>query len=312
MNYEEMLTELVLKNERFIVLTAENRAAIRNLPNKIKNNFIDTGITEQTLVGISAGLALRGRYPIVHALASFLTMRAFEFIRTDVGISNLPVKLVGSFAGFLSEANGPTHQAIEDVSLMRGIPNVNVFCPADESDMMKGLPRILQCSDPFYIRYNNLKSQVIHSNFEMGSAEVFGSGNNVAILTYGTLFGNALHAKDLLEANGISVRLLNLRTLKPIDETKILEAARDCELIVTIEDHFLTGGLFSILSELLVKYKITANVLPLALNERWFKPGLLENVIEHEGFTGPQLARRIQEKLFSNKNTEYYAEWSNI
>ena len=132
------------------------------------------GIAEQTLIGMSAGLALRGRIPIVHSLASFLTMRAFEFIRTDIGILNLPVILVGGVPGFLSEANGPTHQAIEDISLMRGIPGMNIFCPADEEDMLLGLPKVLNSKLPFYIRYNNRKPHVLHDqNFEIGKAEYF-------------------------------------------------------------------------------------------------------------------------------------------
>src|SRR3954468_20599566 len=120
--YEEVLLECALADERIVVMTAENRAAIRNLPAKLGERFIDVGIAEQTMIGAAAGLALRGRIPIVHALATFLTLRAFEFIRTDVGIGGLPVKLVGTVPGFLSEANGPTHQALEDVALMRGIP----------------------------------------------------------------------------------------------------------------------------------------------------------------------------------------------
>src|SRR5215470_12767192 len=114
MGYEEVLKERFAGDSSLIVMTAENRAAIRNLPALFGDRFIDVGICEQTLVGAAAGLALRGRTPVVHALASFLTLRAFEFIRTDVGIAQLPVKLVGAFAGFLSEANGPTHQALED------------------------------------------------------------------------------------------------------------------------------------------------------------------------------------------------------
>src|SRR6476620_6530455 len=124
-----------------MVLTAENRAAIRNLPAKIGDRFIDVGIAEQTMIGMAAGLALRGRIPVCHALATFLTLRAFEFIRTDVGIAKLPVKLVGSVPGFLSEGNGPTHQAIEDIALMRGIPNMQVFCPADERELVQMLPK---------------------------------------------------------------------------------------------------------------------------------------------------------------------------
>lgn len=139
MNYEQLLLQLIEEDERIVIITAENRAAIRNLPNVVSDRFIDVGIAEQTMVGIAAGLALRGRIPIVHALATFLTMRAFEFIRTDIGIGNLPVKLVGAVPGFLSDGNGPTHQAIEDISLMRGIPPVNIFCPSDEEDLLIGL-----------------------------------------------------------------------------------------------------------------------------------------------------------------------------
>src|ERR1700759_4332932 len=134
MTYEELLTREALADERFVVMTAENRALVRNIYAHLSSRFIDTGITEQTMIGAAAGLALRGRVPVVHALASFLTMRAFEFIRTDVGIANLPVKLCGYIPGFLSDANGPTHQAIEDVSILRGIPGMEVYAPADEHD----------------------------------------------------------------------------------------------------------------------------------------------------------------------------------
>ncbi|MFZ1397963.1 MAG: hypothetical protein WAS33_13735, partial [Candidatus Promineifilaceae bacterium] len=138
MNYEATLQELVLADDKYMVMTAENRAAIRHLPGVLNGRFLDTGITEQTMIGMAAGLALRGRVPIAHALAAFLTMRAFEFVRTDVGIGQLPVKLVGGVPGFLSDGNGPTHQAIEDISLMRGIPGMQIFCPADEAELVLG------------------------------------------------------------------------------------------------------------------------------------------------------------------------------
>ncbi len=294
MTYEELLKQLVDKDDRFIVLTAENRAAIRNLPDQIGDKFIDTGITEQTMIGIAAGLALRGRIPVAHALASFLTMRAFEFIRTDIGIGNLPVKLVGGFSGFLSEANGPTHQAIEDVSIMRGIPNVNIFCPADEEDMLLGLRKVLESDSPFYIRYNNLKPAIDHSkNFEIGKAEIISEGKDVTILVYGVLLIQALEAKEILEKNGKLVGLINLRTVKPIDEKGIMKAVKNSKLIVTLEDHFLTGGLFSIVAEMFLKNNISCKVLPIALNDKWFKPALLQDVMEEEGFTGEKISERI-------------------
>ncbi len=297
-NYEQTLLDMMAADERIIVMTAENRAAIRNLPNLTPDRFIDTGITEQTMVGAAAGLALRGRLPVIHALATFLTLRAFEFVRTDVGIGNLPVKLVGGVPGFLSDGNGPTHQAIEDVALMRGIPHMHVFCPADEQDMLLGLPHIINSPNPTYIRYNGLKPVIDHAaDFEIGQSEQVSDGSDVSILVYGMLFAQAWEAKALLEAEGLSVRLVNVRMPKPVDEEAVLRAARETSLVVTLEDHFLTGGLFSIVAETLLRHGQTADVLPFALDERWFRPALLNDVLRFEGFTGEQIAARILERL---------------
>lgn len=302
MTYEQILEQIAERDERLVVMTAENRAAIRNLPSKLGKRFIDVGICEQTMIGAAAGLALRGRTPVTHALATFITLRAFEFVRTDVGISGLPVKLVGGVPGFLSEANGPTHQAVEDVSLMRGIPNMNVFCPADAEELSLGIEQVIDSPSPFYIRHIALPPAVVHSGeFEIGKAEIFGDGTDVAILTYGLMLREAVKAKELLERSGLSVRLLNLRTLKPIDESAILDAARDCRLLVTVEDHFLTGGLYSILSELLTKNRLSPETLPIALPDRWFRPALLDDVLEYEGFTGRQIAARVIEMVGREK-----------
>ena len=298
MSYEELIREIALADDRYIVMTSENRALIKGLPPILKDRFIDTGITEQTMIGAAAGLAMRGRIPVVHALASFLTMRAFEFIRTDVGIANLPVKLSSYVPGFLSDGNGPTHQAIEDVSIMRGIPGMQVFCPADEQDMICALPKIWSSPHPSYVRINTRKSDFRHNpEFEIGKAEVVSSGTDVTLLVYGMLFDETLKAKVLLEKEGLSVGLVNLRTLKPIDEKVMLDIARKSELLVTIEDHFLTGGLYSILAELFLKNRISPNVFPVSLGEKWFKPALLQAVLEHEGFTGEKIAGKVIAEL---------------
>ena len=292
MTYEELLTQQALADDRFVVMTAENRALVRNIYAHLGNRFIDTGITEQTMIGAAAGLALRGRIPVVHALASFLTMRAFEFVRTDAGIPNLPIKLSSFIPGFLSDGNGPTHQAIEDISLMRGIPNMTVFAPADEDDLLKMLPQIWNYPSPSYVRINTRKTEYDHAPFEFGKAEVIAEGSDVTILTYGLLFEQVLEAVKILEAEGLSVGFVNMRSLKPVDEQAILNAAKS-NLVVSVEDHFLTGGLYSIIAEVLLKHQASAKVLPLALNEKWFKPSLLPKVLEHEGFTGKQIAEKI-------------------
>jgi transketolase len=293
MSYEELLTGLAIADERIIVMTAENRALIRKLPQVLGSRFIDTGITEQTMIGAAAGLALRNRIPVVHALASFLSMRAFEFIRTDAGIPSLPVKLSAFIPGLLSDANGPTHQAIEDISIMRGIPNMTVFAPADEDDMVKMLPDIWSSAQPAYTRINTRQTMYVHAPFEPGKAEVISKGTDVTILTYGLLFEQALIATEILKNEGLSAGLINMRSLKPVDEQAILEVAGSSKLMVTLEDHFLTGGLYTVVAEVLLKYQKTANVLPFALKERWFKPALLPAVMDYEGFSGKQVAETI-------------------
>jgi transketolase len=291
MNYEELLLKLAEENENLVIMTAENRAAIRNLPAKIKDRFIDTGIAEQTMVGMSAGLALRGRIPVLHALSTFLTMRAFEFIRTDIGISGLPVKLVGAVSGFLSEANGPTHQAIEDIALMRGIPGMNVFCPADEEELILGMPAVINDPHPWYVRYNSLPSGIKHTDFKIGKAEILSAGNDVTFLTYGFLLKEVISAADILISEGLSAGVINMRTIKPADTEAILRAARQSSLLVSVEDHLITGGLYTVICETLAQNQVQVDILPVALN-KWFKPTLLPSVLEYEGYTGKALAAK--------------------
>ncbi len=293
MNYQELIRQTVLNDERFVVMTAENRAVLRELPPVLGPRFIDVGIAEQTMIGAAAGLALRGRIPICHALAPFLIYRAYEFVRTDVGIAHLPVKLSSWIAGFLSEANGPTHQAIEDVALMRAIPGMTVFCPADEADMLAMLPAIWASPDPAYVRLIVRKTDYVHVPFEIGKAEIVCEGTDLTFLVYGLLFEEVRQAAQLLEQQGLSVGIINMRSLKPVDETAILRAAQMSKRLVTVEDHLLTGGLYSIVAETLLRHRQTADVQALALRERWFRPALLPDVLAFEGFTSQHIAQRV-------------------
>jgi len=301
MTYEEHLYNLIKDDERFIVLTSENRSSIRGLPDLIKGRFIDTGISEQTLIGVSAGLALRKRIPLIHAIGAFITMRAFEFIRTDIAYPNLPIKTAATFTGFLSEGNGPTHQAVEDLALMRTMPNMIIFCPADELDLLIGLKDVIHLNKPCYIRLNHLPPAYNHSiNFEIGKAEVChqsAESCKVTLLTYGTLFKEAVKTYKILEEYGITVRLINMRFLQPVDEVVLVNSCYDSELIVTIEDHYIYGGLYSILCELFVRKGIIKRVLPFALENKWFAPSYLDRAIQHEGLAGEIIANKIIKQL---------------
>jgi len=302
MTYEDLLCDLCLRDERLVVMTAENRATIRGLPARLGPRFIDTGITEMTLVGAAAGLALRGRIPVVHALAAFLTLRACEFVRTDVGIAGLPVKLVGFVPGFLSTANGPTHQAIEDVAVMRQIPGMRVFCPSDRDDLLAGLPEVLSDPHPWYIRYHDAPATIGHAAPmpPLGRAEMLRDGEHVTLLAHGLLVSQALGAASRLADQGIQARVLNLRTLAPVDAGAVVAAAAETSLLVTVEDHLQTGGLFSVVCEALVRAGAACPVLPLGL-ETWFRPTLLEHVLELEGFTPEAIATRVAARWHSRE-----------
>jgi transketolase len=300
-SYESALFALAEADRDIVVLTAENRAHIRGLPERLGSRFIDVGIAEQTLVGVAAGLALRGRKPVVHALAPFLTMRAFEFIRTDIGIGRLPVKLVGFVPGLLSDGNGATHQSLEDIALMRGIPGMQVFCPADIQELTAFLPQLVASPAPCYVRYTGRVAHTPRPAASLGSADVRREGTDVTLLTYGLLVAEAELACDRLAEHGISAGLINVRWLAPVDEAALLHAARTSALLVALEDHFKVGGLYSILCELLVREGVKARVVSHALDGRWFKPGTLPRVLDHEGFSAAKLLDRVLLAIQENR-----------
>jgi transketolase len=297
-NYPDIIKDFALKNENVVVFTAENRAVVRELPPLLNDRFIDVGITEQNMIAMAAGMALRGRIPICHALTNFLLFRAYEFIRNDVGIPHLPIKLSGWIPGFLSDGNGPTHQSLEDVGIMRLIPGMQVFCPSDNDDMCLMLETIWNSPHPTYLRVNPRPAKIAHTQpFEIGKAEVLAEGKDVTLLVYGFLLEEVLIAKELLEQQGKSVGLINMRSLQPVDEACILQLVGSTSKLVTIEDHFGTGGLFTIVSEVLTRAQKTIPIQQISMGNRWFKPGLLSEVLDYEGFSGAKLAERIERGL---------------
>lgn len=297
--YEDKLAELALAESRIVVLTAENRMHIRSLPARLKERFVDVGICEQTLAAVAAGLALCGKIPVVHGIAAFLTMRAYEFIRTDIGLPNLNVKLVGSFPGFLSEGNGPTHQALEDLALMRLVPNMAVLAPSDEDDLLLAIESAIRHEGPVYIRYTNVACEgIIHeSPFVIGKSETIVEGNDAAILVHSLLTQQAILASRTLAEEDIHVRVVNMRTLQPVDENAILRAAHETQVLLTLEDHVAVGGLFSITADVIARHRIDVALVPKGIKGSGFHPAPLREVIDHEGFSAPAIAREIIQAL---------------
>jgi transketolase len=177
---------------------------------------------------------------------------------------------------------------------MRGIPGMRVFCPADAEELATALPEVVASRHPWYVRYTEAPAAVEHvAPFAEGTAETLSAGSDVAILTYGTLLAQAAGCRRILEDAGIGARLVNLRMLAPVDEAAVLEAARSSALLVTLEDHFLTGGLATIVAEVLSRNRASCRTLAVALRHRWFQPALLPDVLSHEGFTADRIADRV-------------------
>jgi transketolase len=276
-SYGQTLITLAQERSELVVMAAQSPPPLRGLHEALGKRFIDVGLCDETLVGAAARLALRGRTPVVHGSASVLTQRAFELVRTAVGVPRLPVTLVG-FMPASPAAATEAGDSLDDLSLMRAIPEMQVFCPADREELQEALPVIVASGRPAYVRYTAAEPVVEHlERFAIGRAEVIASEDGVSIVSCGPALRVADAARRMLAARGVPVRLVNLRSLEPVDEAALVDAVRSAELVVTLESSHGRGGLYSILAETCLKHRLAPRVLPL-----------------RHGFTsGPRLAERV-------------------
>lgn len=298
--YESKILSLVEENKKIVILTAENRVSLRNVPEKLNQNFIDVGISEQNLIGIGAGLAKLGFLPIMHGMSTFLTMRAFEFIRTDLGYPRLPSVLVGTFNGLSATANGtangPTHQAIEDIALMRLVPNMTVVTPSDRLETLKILDSISKLEGPLYIRDSNFESMEIEREpFVWGKNDCIVSGEKIAILSYGTMLDICLKASKKLSEKSVSHAIYNMRFLKPIDKKGLEEIFSKFEKIIVVEDHIEIGGLSSIVKEFALESGKKNKIEFMNLRQSFFRPGNFLDAIQNTELTVGKIIAKVME-----------------
>ena len=298
--YESKILSLVEENKKIVILTAENRVSLRNVPEKLNQNFIDVGISEQNLIGIGAGLAKLGFLPIMHGMSTFLTMRAFEFIRTDLGYPRLPSVLVGTFNGLSATANGtangPTHQAIEDIALMRLVPNMTVVTPSDRLETLKILDSISKLEGPLYIRDSNFESMEIEREpFVWGKNDCIVSGEKIAILSYGTMLDICLKASKKLSEKSVSHAIYNMRFLKPMDKKGLEEIFSKFEKIIVVEDHIEIGGLSSIVKEFGLESGKKNKIEFMNLRQSFFRPGNFLDAIQNTELTVGKIIAKVME-----------------
>ena len=298
--YESKILSLVEENKKIVILTAENRVSLRNVPEKLNQNFIDVGISEQNLIGIGAGLAKLGFLPIMHGMSTFLTMRAFEFIRTDLGYPRLPSVLVGTFNGLSATANGtangPTHQAIEDIALMRLVLNMTVVTPSDRLETLKILDSISKLEGPLYIRDSNFESMEIEREpFVWGKNDCIVSGEKIAILSYGTMLDICLKASKKLSEKSVSHAIYNMRFLKPMDKKGLEEIFSKFEKIIVVEDHIEIGGLSSIVKEFALESGKKNKIEFMNLRQSFFRPGNFLDAIQNTELTVGKIIAKVME-----------------
>ena len=296
--FGEMLVELGKKNPDIVVLTADlaDSTRVKEFAEAFPNRFFQVGVAEQALVTVAAGMAGAGKIPFITSYAVFSPGRTFEQIKVTAALSDLSVKIVGSHAGFGASMYGATHQSLEDIALMRVIPNMVVVSPCDYLEAKKATIAIAENGKPSYLRLARQDSPVItdeNSKFEIGKVNILREGKDpqVAIIGCGPVLAETLAAADELKNIGIEVMVINNHTIKPVDDIAITNAARICGAIVTVEEHQVMGGLGSAVAEVIAQ----GHIVPMEFvgvkdvfgesaktyQELWKKFGLTkENIIE--------------------------------
>ena len=247
-SYGEKLAELGEKNKDIIVLDADLSGATKTsvFAKRIPERFLDMGIAEQDMMSTAAGLATFGKIPYVSTFAMFACGRAYDQIRNSIAYPKLNVKICASHAGITVGEDGATHQMIEDLSLMRGIPNMAVMCTSDDTQTKWAVEEISKIQGPVYLRLCRLATPLIYDEsekFEFGKGVQIGEGTYATVFATGVVVSEAIKAKEELAKEGIDIRVVDIHTIKPIDKELIIKCAKETKKLISIEDHNIIGGL---------------------------------------------------------------------
>lgn len=252
------LQELARDDERIFLLTADvGFSVFEKFIHEFPERYLNVGIAEANLIGVASGLALSGKITYAYTMSHFITMRAYEQVKLDVCYQNANVKLIGSGGGLMYGSTGATHHAIEDIAIMRALPNMCVICPGDPTEARHAIIASLARNGPVYIRVGK-DAPKIHTeeiDFKIGKAIVLKEGKDLNIISTGSMLENAKHVSDRLEREGISAGVISMHTVKPLDTTLIKHLASEGKPIFTLEDHNIIGGLGSAVSEVLAEFE---------------------------------------------------------
>ena len=299
--YGKALVKLGKINDHVVVLDADLSKSTKtnDFFKAYPNRFFNMGIAEQNLVGAACGFAASGKIPFVSTFAMFATGRAFEVIRNSVCYPKLNVKICATHAGITVGEDGGSHQSVEDISLMRSIPNMTVLVPADGIEAEKMIFAAAEFDGPTYVRLGRSAVPTIFGedyNFEIGKGVVLREGNDATIISCGMMVNEALIAADMLKQENINVRVINMSTIKPIDTELIIKAAKETKAIVTAEEHSIIGGLGSAVSEV-VSENHPVIVKKVGINDSFGESGTPNELLEKYGLTAKNIVEKVKEAL---------------
>ena len=300
----ETVYEMAREDERIVFIGSDLGAGtLDNFKNEMPERFFMEGVAEQNIIGFAAGLAMEGYIPYVNTIATFITRRCFEQVAVDLCLHQLPVRLIGNGGGLVYAPLGPTHLAIEDMAIMRSLPNMTIVAPTDADEMQRCVRQTPDWPGPIYIRLAKGGDPIVSreaDGFKIGQAIEMRRSGDVLLIANGVMVGRALKAADMIAAEGINCSVLNVHTLKPFDATCIRTAIDSARAVITIEEHIRTGGLGSAVAELIseidgLQPPIFRRLgIPDAFSEEY---GSQDSLMQTYGLQPPQIADSIREAV---------------
>ncbi len=299
-SYGEELAKLGEENNEIVVLDADLSTATKTeiFAEKFPDRFINVGIAEQNLMGIAAGLSTFGKIPFASTFAVFAAGRAYEQIRNSIAYPQLNVKICATHAGITVGEDGATHQMLEDLSLMRGLPNMTVMCTSDDIQTRWAVREIAKIKGPVYLRLCRMATPIIYDvvdKFEIGKGIQIGDGTDASIIATGVTVSEALKAQEILKENGIDVRVIDMHTIKPIDRELIVKCAKETKRIITVEDHNVIGGLGTAVCEVLAE-EYPTKVERMGIPDCFGRSGKAEELIKYYKIDCSAIVEKIMEE----------------
>ena len=296
-SYGEALAELGEKNENVVVFDSDLSEATKTsiFAKKFPERFFDMGIAEQDMMSTAAGMSTFGKIPYASTFAVFAAGRAYDQIRNSICYPKMNVKICATHSGVTVGEDGATHQMLEDLGLMRGLPNMTVLCTSDDTETRWAIEEISKIQGPVYVRLCRLATPVIYDEnqkFEIGKAIQIGEGTDATIFATGVVVSEAIKAKEELEKQGINIRVVDIHTIKPIDKEMIVKCAKETKKLISIEDHSIINGLGTAIADVLTE-EYPCKLIKLGVKDEFGRSGKATELLEHYGLT----AKHIEEAI---------------